>query len=127
MRSTVVAALLLATTACSESRPPLRMPPADLAGGVVGLIVVVAEDVRFRPTELRAEAGQRLDVELDNRDEGVLHNIRFDGPDGAIKVPLESGPNTQRLTVQIDEPGSYNYLCEIHPQAMRGVLTVTPG
>ena len=35
-----------------------------------------------------------------------------------------SGSETATLTVQLDEPGVYNFRCDFHPAEMKGTLVV---
>ena len=66
----------------------------------------------------------------------VSHNLRVSGPNkiydlettGKKGDDFEMPPNTilpgktQRLVVKIDEPGSYPFHCDFHPQYQKGTL-----
>jgi plastocyanin len=98
--------------------------PPEAAGCTVaqdGRVTLVADDVRWDTDCLEAEAGD-LVIEIDNRDDGVNHNVHLpDHPDSPA-TPLEAGPSQQELAVTV-EVGTYEYLCDIHPN-MLGTLTV---
>lgn len=90
-------------------------------------LVVVAKDERFEPTQLQAPAGS-VSVELDNRDEAILHNIRFykgTSADGTLvrKSDIKRGIRSDTLKLKLDE-GTYFYDCEVHPASMTGTLKV---
>ena len=87
-----------------------------------GRVEVVAKGVAWDTDCLEAPAGA-LTIVVDNRDDGVSHNLHLtDAPDGP-KTDLEAGPVTQELDVSLDV-GAYEYVCDIHPN-MVGTLTVS--
>lgn len=83
-------------------------------------VVVVAEDMAFDPDEVRVTAGEPVTVVLDNRDEGVNHNIHVEDAPAPNKTKLELGVSQQALTVTL-EAGEYEFVCDIHPN-MTGTL-----
>jgi plastocyanin len=87
-------------------------------------VVVRAEDMAFDPDELEVPAGEPLTIVIDNRDEGVNHNIHVEGAPGPNKTRLEQGVSQQALTVTL-EAGEYEYVCDIHPN-MTGTLVAGP-
>lgn len=84
-------------------------------------VVLVAEDIAFDPDEVTVPAGEPVTIVIDNRDEGVNHNVHVEGAPAPNKTPLEQGPSQQALTVTLD-PGEYEYVCDIHPD-MTGSMT----
>lgn len=100
-------------------------PPATGAcrKAVDGEVTLVAEAIAWDTSCLEAVAGEPLTVVVDNRDDGVNHNLHLtDAPDGP-KTDLEPGPVRQELAVSL-EAGAYEYVCDIHPN-MVGTLTVS--
>ena len=99
--------------------------PAPAAGcrtAQDGRVEVVAKGVAWDTDCLKAPAGA-LTIVVDNRDDGVSHNLHLtDAPDGP-KTDLEAGPVTQELDVTLGA-GAYKYVCDIHPN-MVGTLTVS--
>jgi plastocyanin len=76
--------------------------------------VVVAQDMAFDPEELRIPAGRPATIVIDNRDDGVNHNIHVEGAPDPDRTPLEPGRSRQALTVDL-QPGEYTFVCDIHP------------
>lgn len=91
---------------------------ADVAGSAV---TIEAEEIAFVNDDVEVAAGE-IAIVFENRDDGVPHNLHLtDGIDA--KTEIETGPTTQELTMTIDEPGTYAFVCDVHPQ-MTGELTV---
>ncbi|HIE22539.1 MAG TPA: hypothetical protein EYP73_08085 [Acidimicrobiia bacterium] len=85
-------------------------------------VTLVGEGIRFDVTQLRVKAGEEVTITFENRDSGVPHNLRIEGPEGPIKTDIANGPITQTLKLTIDRPGTYRFLCEVHPSSMVGQL-----
>jgi plastocyanin len=63
---------------------------------------------------------------LDNRDAGVPHDIKvFQGGTTIGQSPAVTGPATTEVRIGPLAPGSYQFMCTVHPN-MLGTLTVTP-
>lgn len=83
-------------------------------------LVIVAEDMAFDPDEVSVAAGEPVTIVIDNRDDGVNHNIHVEDAPAPNKTPLEQGVSQQALTVTLPE-GSYEFVCDIHPN-MTGTM-----
>jgi plastocyanin len=81
-------------------------------------LTVVAKNVKFTPTTLTASAGA-VTFYLDNND-AVLHNFHVKG---VAKISLPAG-HAARKTLLLPA-GTYSYVCDFHPDEMKGTLTVT--
>ncbi len=84
----------------------------------------------FKPTTLAFKANIPTDLEFDNQDPQVQHNVViFDGPDdtGAVLFTGEkiSGPLKTTYQVPGFPAGSYFFHCEVHPDTMTGTVDVT--
>jgi plastocyanin len=109
-------------------------PPAEEGAGTVaaaiappGPIDEVATDNRFSNTALTIIAGQQYTLNFTNR--GVaLHNWAIQGisgPDGRpIATELLTGGRSQTINFTVPNPGTYTFICDVHPVEMRGTLTV---
>jgi len=86
-----------------------------------GRVTLVSKELRWDTDCVLAAPGP-LTIEVDNRDDGVNHNVHLpDAPDSPA-TDLEQGPVTQELPVTL-EPGTYEFVCDLHPN-MVGTLTV---
>ena len=82
--------------------------------------VLVADDLEFDTDELTVPSGEPVTIVIDNRDDGVDHNVHVKGAPEPNKTALEAGPSQQALTLELS-PGEYDFVCDIHPQ-MKGVV-----
>ncbi len=120
-----LAMLALVVAACSgggASGGDGTTTPA--AGGSGTSLTLVGENISFDKTQLTAPAGQEVTITFENRDNGISHNLQVTGPSGPIATDIEAGPVTQTLILTIDEPGTYTFLCVVHPSAMVGELII---
>ncbi|MPY95378.1 MAG: hypothetical protein GEV08_20685 [Acidimicrobiia bacterium] len=103
----------------AEPAPVVRVQAVD-DGNLEG------ETLRFDPPQLEVAAGTTLLVAnvggkphtLTAEDGTFGTNIIAPGPEGG----RFAGTNA---TVTLSEPGTFAFFCEIHPQAMKGEVTVT--
>ena len=82
---------------------------------------------------LTVEANVPIELEFDNEDPGVGHNVQiFDGADDSAPslfdgVPI-TGPDTIPYRIAPLAPGDYFFHCRLHPgTAMQGTITVQEG
>ena len=84
------------------------------------------ETKRFDPAELSVEAGTAITLANVG---GLPHTITAaDGSfsSGVVEPGAEQGRFAgSSATVVVNDPGTYEFFCDIHPQAMRGTLVVT--
>jgi plastocyanin len=120
-RPTAAAAAVAALAACGGTDGATTTTTVGCKDAEAGTVTLVADDLRWDTDCLRAGPGP-LTIEVDNRDDGVNHNVHLpDAPDSPA-TELEQGPITQALDVTLT-PGSYEYVCDLHPN-MVGTLTV---
>jgi plastocyanin len=86
----------------------------------------------FAPDALEVEVNVPIELEFDNQDPGVGHNVEvFDGPDDSAPVVLKgeviTGPATTTYTIPGLSPGEYFFHCRIHPTTMTGTMTAIKG
>src|SRR5687767_7001245 len=82
---------------------------------------LVAENSAFTPTELTATVGEELALDIANRDD-FGHNFTVEELEIAQELP--GGANTL-LGFTPEEGGTFDFVCTLHPQAMRGTLTIS--
>jgi plastocyanin len=88
-------------------------------------LTIVAVNVLFNTSSLSAPAGD-VTIVLDNQDKAVAHNIQFFSKGASIGMSeIKTGPATDTLSLGTLTPGSYSFKCDVHPQTMTGVLTVS--
>lgn len=119
---TVGAAVLLAA-GCGDDDGGGRVGGACL-DGTSGEVTVVAESIAWDADCIDAVADQPLVITIDNRDDGVQHNLHLRDAPGRPTTKLERGPVVQTLEVTLPA-GGYDYICDIHPN-MLGTLRVAP-
>jgi len=107
-------------------------PDSSVPGGTSDTVVFdisMAENF-FEPNELMVPVGQEFRLNLINDGEFV-HSMRIAGPDGqydteddlASKQTAIKAGETGELVGQIDEPGTYIFQCDFHPEET-GTITV---
>jgi plastocyanin len=82
----------------------------------IGDAALVAKDVKFSAATMTVRAG-RVSFYVKNRD-AVLHNFHLKGI-GTLSVPAS---HAARATFTIPA-GTYTYVCDYHPDDMKGTLT----
>ncbi|HVL32676.1 MAG TPA: PQQ-binding-like beta-propeller repeat protein [Actinomycetota bacterium] len=107
-----------------------REREAPAGEGEETLSITTPDDSRFDTDELRAPASTSVTVNYLN-DSELPHNIHFfrgesSSDETLAKTDVETGPdNRQSVTFETPSPGRYLYICDVHPQQMRGFLVVT--
>lgn len=112
---TAGAAAVMVLGGCGEDEVAEEAP-----GEPVRAFTIVAENLAWDIDQITVPAGDEVTATIVNRDQGVLHNLHVRSP-GDPMSPLEAGPVTQTLRFTIDEPGSFDFLCDSHPM-MKGRL-----
>jgi len=88
-----------------------------------------AENIAFNRSEISVPAGSTVTIEFDNRDAGIRHNFALyetEAAENAIfRGEIITGPAEITYTFTApDTPGTYVFLCDLHPQQMRGAFVV---
>jgi plastocyanin len=141
-QSLMVIALLvvsaLAAGACGSDPQTKSVAPASTApespsvaapAGTesANTLVETATDNKFGQTNLSIRAGEKYTLALRNAGQAV-HNLRIEnvkGSDGKdVAVPLVEPGKTASTTFSVSAPGTYQFVCDVHPAEMRGTLTV---
>lgn len=110
-------ALLLLVVAAACTDDDSAPDPDDLTTTVDADAVVSVTDFSFEPDEVTAGVGDL--VEWTNEGE-VKHTVTADDDlfDSGELEPEES------FAFTFDDPGTYEYRCSLHPDEMRGTVTV---
>ena len=114
----------LADAIAKANATPAPAPSGQAAGPT---LQVSALNVAYEQTDLQAPAGAPFQIEFDNKDNGVPHNVTIHkdsatGPE-VFKGEIFSGPGKRTYDVPALDAGTYAFVCSVHPN-MTGTLTV---
>lgn len=87
---------------------------------------LIAENVAFNVTKLVIPAGQEITLTFENRDQATPHNVHVSGKGVDAKTEIFAGKDggTRTLKFTIAAPGEYEFVCDVHPNQMKGTITV---
>jgi plastocyanin len=107
-------------------KPTLGMAPAvagQSTGGGGPEVALEASELAFGTQRLTAPADERLTLRFEN-DSSVAHNVSIYGPDGEPLFTGEvfTGPRVIEYAIPALAAGSYQFVCDLHPQQMTGTL-----
>ncbi|MBW3647111.1 MAG: cupredoxin domain-containing protein [Actinobacteria bacterium] len=95
---------------------------AGSADAPVTEVTVTSPATIFDITTIFVPVGQPVTITYRNDDEGVPHNIHVTGSGLDEKTTLKPGPDVQSLTATFPQAGDYDYICDVHPDSMTGVV-----
>lgn len=90
----------------------------------------------FIPDTLTIKAGEVTEIVVRNTAPKASHNLRVSGDDGEYEtddpnnpkddwlLPIVEAGKTGKLVLKMDNPGSYKFQCDFHPQSQKGTLIV---
>jgi plastocyanin len=108
-----LAGLVLATAACSGGRPS--------AAPVATSAIDLPPSYRFAPPAAAVTVGTTVTWTNSDR---FTHSVQFlDGGLPGEPFVMEPGAAT---SFTFDRAGTFQYLCHLHPQNMKGSVTVSP-
>jgi plastocyanin len=111
-----------ATDAPSQSTAPV---PTTAAASPSTQLTLTAKNIAFSTTKLEVPAGKDVTITYENQDNAVPHNLHIQaGAAGDFKTEIVAGPTQQTLTFNISQPGTYTFVCDVHPAQMTGTLVV---
>jgi len=103
-----------------------RTPPPVPSGAAT--LQLTAQNIQFDKTSLEAPANQPFVIDFKNMDPpGVMHNVQIRQSDGTTVIadqPTIDGGNEAQYQYQGLAPGTYEFICIVHPSIMHGTLTV---
>lgn len=108
-------ALALAISGCGSSSTSSAAPERTTS-------VDLPPSYKFVPADVVVAKGST--VTWTNHD-NFTHSVQFlDG--GLPTEPMLMDPGGKTATFTFDQPGTYHYQCSLHPQNMKGTVTVEP-
>ena len=109
-----------ATTAAPETTSAPGTTAAAGGGGEDEL-QLAASGTAWDTTSFELTSGTNYSIEVDNQD-GVQHNFTFEEAQADVDIPANEDAT---VTFTAPAAGSYEFVCAIHPAAMKGAITVT--
>ncbi len=108
------------------SPPPAPSGQPSGAPGAAAL-KITAQDITFAPTALTTPADTPFQIEFDNQDASIQHNVAIHegsptGPE-VFRGEVFPGPDQTVYDVPPLPAGAYGFICTVHPN-MTGTLTV---
>ncbi len=100
-------------------------PPPPPSGAPA--VALTAHNVAFDKSTLEVPAGQPFVIDFKNTDAGTPHDVDIRQTDKATLVqdqPVTEGGAESTYTYKALQPGTYVFICSIHPTLMSGTLTV---
>ena len=111
-------ALALALTACGGGSGGADGGPATLEVGTGE-----GAELVFDPTTIQAPANTAVQLVFTNESDSQPHNLAFKEGIQEKTADLVQPGQSQTISFTTPGPGSYTYVCTIHP-GMEGTLTV---
>lgn len=95
------------------------------ASGGPSTVEIDASGIQFTTQNVTAPAGAKFSLTFNNQDSGIPHDVQIKDAAGAevFKTDILTGPTQKSYDVGPLQPGSYPFVCTIHPN-MTGTLTV---
>ncbi len=101
---------------------------AEEHGGEAALVQVAAENTTFSRDEITLAANTDVEIQFDNNDRNVQHNVTILGQDPSRPIfrgQLVTGVATVTYAFHSPPPGEYTFQCDVHPAQMSGRVIVS--
>jgi len=100
-----------------------------VAGGEAATVDLAADNLAFNASTITVPAGAEVTINFDNQDVGILHNFAVYTDSSAAEEIFVgetiTGPAETTYTFTApEEPGTYFFRCDVHPQQMTGDFVV---
>ena len=100
---------------------------AEEHAGEAARVQLAAENLTFEHDTITLAANADVEIQFDNNDREVVHNITILGQDPTRPIfrgQLVTGVATATYTFHAPPPGEYRFQCDIHPTQMKGTVKV---
>ncbi|HUR23140.1 MAG TPA: cupredoxin domain-containing protein [Acidimicrobiales bacterium] len=95
--------------------------------GDAGLVQLAARNITFEHDTITLKADAEVEIQFDNNDRDVQHNISILGQDPTKPVfrgQLVTGVATATYKFHAPAAGEYKFQCDVHPAQMKGTVKV---
>jgi plastocyanin len=114
----------------TQAQQAASQTPAPVPSGAQQLTLSAASTAGFDQKTLTAKANAPIVFDFKNNDPANPHNVAIEkaNPDGStwVGTPIAQPGQPATYSAPPLPAGTYNYFCAVHPQTMRGTLTVQP-
>jgi plastocyanin len=91
-------------------------------------VKVVAEGVKFDTGEIKVAAEEHVEIEFENKDVDVFHNIAVYESEAPDAEPIFNGEgfagdDHRTYELETPEPGTYYFVCDFHPNMKGAFIT----
>ena len=107
------AAVVVALSGCGGDSDPATGPGAEAPDKDT----VVVKDIAFKPDRIRVAAGTTVTWRFE--DKGIPHDVKAE--DESFQSEIMDDGTFQHT---FDAPGTYPYICSVHPGQMKAVVEV---
>ena len=119
----VLALATVLAASCGGSHDSAAGGGSDAGGGGES-IDITAQDFSFDTTDIKLDPGQEVTVTLTN--EGEAEHT-FTSEELGVEVEAAGGESAETTFTAPDEDGTFEFICEYHPDDMTGTITVGAG
>jgi plastocyanin len=95
--------------------------------GDAGLVQLAAKNVAFEHDTITLKANADVEIQFDNNDRDIQHNMTIFGSDPTKPVfrgQLVTGVATATYKFHAPAAGEYKFQCDVHPAQMKGTVRV---
>jgi plastocyanin len=106
---------------------PATANPITGGGGGTATVDLAAANLAFNASTITVPAGAEVTVNFDNMDDGIPHNVAVYMDSSATEEIFVGETITAETTYTFtapEEPGTYFFRCDVHPQQMTGDFIV---
>jgi plastocyanin len=134
-------------TLFQDTTPVASVPggaTAPAGGGGFNGTIVAKTATKFETAAFSLPPATDVTLTFDNQDQGIPHNIHFFASQDAggqslttcktgcatppeVSTAVKAGPEKESFTFTTPAAGKYLFHCDVHPDTMKGTLTVEAG
>jgi plastocyanin len=123
MKSALLGAACLLLAACSAppNNPTTSAPAAQASGSSKTATVDLPPSYLFAPASIEVKPGTT--ITWTNHD-NFTHSVQVQGQPAGVDSNVHMMSPGQSTQITFDKPGTYQYVCTLHAQNMKGTVVV---